>query len=356
MWEVDFDRIPFLVIWETTQACELACLHCRAEAIPGPIPGELSTDEGRGIIDQVAGMGTPLMVLSGGDPASRADLCDLVRHAKARGLRAATIPAATPRLTRDLVSRLKDAGLDQIAFSLDFPRADLHDGFRGSPGAFDRTMRGLAWARELGIPVQVNTCVWEQSSAHLEEMARLVEGQEIVFWEVFFLVPVGRGTLLKGLSAERCDEMFEILRRSQAGKKHILKVTEAPHYRRYLGERREHEHGRVRHQPAGGEPIGLAHRGVNAGNGFLFVSHLGEIYPSGFLPVSAGNVRTHRLDGVYRESPLFRALRDPDRLKGRCGRCPFRQTCGGSRSRAYALRGDWLEEDPWCSFVPPPGP
>ncbi len=356
MWEVDFDRTPFLVIWETTQACELACLHCRAEAMPGPVPGELSTDEGRNVIDQVAAMGTPLMVLSGGDPASRPDLADLVRHGKSRGLRMATIPAATPRLTRDLVFRLKDAGLDQIAFSLDFPRADLHDGFRGSPGAYDRTIQALGWAREAGLPSQNNTCVWDQTAAHLEEMARRVEEWGIVFWEVFFLVPVGRGTLLKGLTAERCDEMFEILRRAQTGKKYILKVTEAPHYRRYLGERQEQERGRVRHQPAAGESMGLAHRGVNAGNGFLFVSHLGEVFPSGFLPVSAGNVRTHRLAEVYRESPLFRALRDPTRLKGRCGRCPFRRTCGGSRSRAYALTGDWLEEDAWCSYVPPPAP
>jgi radical SAM protein len=356
MWEVDFDRTPFLVIWETTQACELACLHCRAEAMPGPIPGELTPEEGKSVIDQVAAMGTPLMVLSGGDPASRPDLIDLVRHGKERGLRMATIPAATPRLTRDLVVRLKDAGLDQIAFSLDFPQAKLHDDFRGVPGAFDRTLQALGWARELGIPTQINTCVWDQSTHHLEEMSRLVEGQGIVFWEVFFLVPLGRGMLLKGLTAARCDEMFEVLRRAHAGKKYILKVTEAPHYRRYLNERQEEERGRVRHQPGEGEALGLAHRGVNAGSGFLFVSHLGEIFPSGFLPVTAGNVRTQRLAEVYRESPLFVSLRDPSRLKGRCGRCPFRRTCGGSRSRAYALTGDWHEEDPWCSYVPPPAP
>lgn len=355
-WDVDFDRSPFLVIWETTQACELTCRHCRAEAVPGPIEGELSTEEGKAVLDQAAEMGTPLVVLSGGDPSSRPDLVELVRHGKAQGLRMATIPAATRHLTRDLILGLRDAGLDQIAFSLDFPRPDLHDEFRGSPGSFGRTLQGLSWVREAGLPVQINTCVWGQSLRHLEGMARLVESEGAVFWEVFFLVPVGRGTLLEGLTAAGCDEAFEILRRNHEGKKYILKVTEAPHYRRFLAERRDRERGRVRHRPAAGEPIGLARRGVNAGNGFLFVSHRGEIYPSGFLPVSAGNVRTHRLADVYREAPLFRALRDPDRLKGRCGRCSYRRLCGGSRSRAYALRGDWLEEDPWCSYVPPPAP
>ncbi len=353
-WEVDFDRTPFLVIWETTQACELTCLHCRAEAVPGPIPGELSFDEGRRLIDRVAEMGAPLMVLSGGDPSTRPDLPDLIRHGKGLGLRMATIPAATPRLSRDLILRLRDAGLDQIAFSLDFPRADLHDGFRGSPGAFERTMAALGWAREAGLPVQINTCVWDQSAAFIEDVARLVEDQGAVFWEVFFLVPVGRGALLKGLTAGRCEEIFEPLRRAQARGRYVLKVTEAPHYRRYLEERGERELGRSRHSPGEGHPVGMPSRGVNAGNGFLFVSHMGEIYPSGFLPLSAGNARVQAPADVYRDSPLFRALRDPDRLKGRCGRCPFRRICGGSRSRAYAISGDWLEEDPWCAYVPPP--
>lgn len=353
MWKVDFDRCPFLVIWETTQACDLACRHCRASAMPGPIPGELTTEEGMSLIDQVALMGTPLLVLSGGDPAARPDLIDLVRHAKSRGLRVATIPAATPRLTPDLVRSLAQAGLDQIAFSLDFPQADLHDAFRGVPGAYARTIEAAGWARANRLPVQINTCVWKESAAWLGAMASQVEALGAVFWEVFFLVPMGRGSLLGGLTASECEDAFEVLRQAQGRRKYIVKVTEAPHYRRYLAQRKDRERGRVRAlgDEEGGVP--LAHRGVNAGDGFLFISHRGDIYPSGFLPISAGNVRRHRIADVYRTSGLFLDLRDPDRLKGRCGRCEFRRLCGGSRSRAYALTGDWLAEDLWCAYDPP---
>lgn len=367
---MSFDRAPFLVIWEITQACELACRHCRASAMPGPFPGELSTDEGRRLIDQVAEMGAKVLVLSGGDPASRPDLCDLVRHGKSRGLRMATVPAATSRLTLPLVRDLGRAGLDQIAFSLDFPDAARHDGFRGSPGAFQRTLAAVGWAHECGIPAQINSCVWAESLPFLPETAARVEEMGIVFWEVFFLVPVGRGTLLPGLSAEQCEETFAVLHRAQAKKKFIVKVTEAPHYRRYLAQRRDREMRPVEGKGEPGTPavppeprrpanarhpesIELASRGVNAGNGFCFVSHQGEVFPSGFLPVSAGNVRRAPLAAIYRDSDLFRSLRDPNRLKGRCGRCPYRSLCGGSRSRAYALTGDWLETDPWCGYEPP---
>lgn len=352
MWNVDFDRCPFLVIWETTQACDLACRHCRAAALPGPIPGELTLQEGKDLIDQVAWMGTPLLVLSGGDPAARPDLVDLVEHAKSRGLRVATIPAATPRLTRDLIRSLAGAGLDQIAFSLDFPRADLHDAFRGVPGAYARTLEAAAWARDAGLPVQINTCVWKESAVFLADMADRVRALGAVFWEVFFLVPMGRGAALEGLTARECEQAFEILRQAQERHAYIVKVTEAPHYRRYLAQRHQHERGRrPAHGPAAGG-VPLAPRGVNAGQGFLFISHRGEIYPSGFLPISAGNVRRHRIADVYRTAALFTDLRNPDRLKGRCGRCEFRRWCGGSRSRAWALTGDWLGEDPWCAYEP----
>jgi radical SAM protein len=352
VWEVDFDRAPFLVIWETTQACDLACKHCRAQAMPGPIPGELSTEQGMDLIDQVAEMGTPLLVLSGGDPASRPDLIELIRHGKRIGLRVATIPAATPRLTQNLVDRLQQAGLDQIAFSLDFPDSALHDDFRGVEGAFDRTMQAVEWARARGLPIQINSCVWSESAARLDKMAELVESLGIAFWEVFFLVPVGRGAQVKGPGAAECEELFGLLHKVQSRNRFILKVTEAPHYRRYLAQRHDREVGRAKHHPGDG-PVPLARRGVNAGNGFMFVSHRGELFPSGFLPLSGGNVRTSRLADVYRRHELFVSLRDPERLKGRCGRCPFRSMCGGSRSRAFALTGDWLGTDPMCSYQPP---
>ena len=362
MPQVDFDRAPFLVIWETTQACALACAHCRASAQPNRDPLELSTEEGQRLIRETAEMGTPLLIFSGGDPVNRPDLLDLIRYGKSQGLRVATIPAATDCLTRGLVFDLKAAGLEQMALSLDQPRAELHDAFRATPGAFAKTMAAIGWAHEAGLPLQINTTLCGTTAPYFEEMARLVETLGVVFWEIFFLVPVGRGTLLEGLSAARCEELFEIIYRVQKRGTFIVKVTEAPHYRRYVAQREsasaEHPHEPA-HLPAlltrsegPGHTVGLAPRGVNAGNGFLFISHQGDIYPSGFLPLSAGNLRKDSLAEVYRTSPLFRRLRDPDQLSGRCGRCEFRRICGGSRSRALALTGDAFRTDPWCGYEP----
>jgi len=363
--QVDFARAPFLVIWETTQACALACRHCRASARPGRDPLELTTAEGRSVMEQTAAMGTPLIVLSGGDPVSRPDLFELVRIGKQNGLRVATIPAASGELTPGLVRGLKQAGLDQMALSLDFPRADLHDSFRGVPGAFARTIEAAGWARAEGLPLQINTTVAADTAPYLEEMAALVEELGVVFWEVFFLVPVGRGEVLGGLTAPECERIFDLLYRTQKKGGFIVKVTEAPHYRRHVAQRVRHaagERGRpdsavampslLTTSEGPGHTVGLAPRGVNAGNGFLFVSHRGEIYPSGFLPRAAGNVRSVGLADAYRHSALFKDLRDPDLLTGRCGRCEYRRICGGSRSRAFALTGDPFATDPWCVYEP----
>lgn len=358
---VDFDRAPFLVIWETTRSCGLACKHCRAEAIPGRDPGELSTAEGRRLLSQVAAMGTPIAVLSGGDPLNRPDLEELVRHGKSVGLRMGAIPAATENLTRERVRALADAGLDQIAFSLDGPTAETHDGFRQVPGSFERTLRGAAYAREAGIPLQINTCFASWNLEHLEAMVRLAAELKVAFWEVFFLVPMGRGRAMESLTAEQFEAVFARLHRLNDEVGFVVKITEAPHYRRHviLRETEGHPGGaaeRIKHilaRPrgvAGG--MGLSPQSVNSGKGFAFVDFRGEICPSGFLPIAAGNVRKNKLADVYRTSPLFRALRDPRRLKGKCGACEFSAVCGGSRARAYAMTGDYLETDPFCAYQP----
>jgi radical SAM protein len=362
---VNFDQAPFLVIWETTQACGLACRHCRASARPFRDPQELTTAEGLRLVEDVARMGTPLIVFSGGDPVSRPDLTELIRHAKRQDLRAATIPAATERLTQQLVCELKDAGLDQMAVSLDYPHGALHDSFRGVPGAFAKTLAAVAWAHAARLPLQINTTVCAETAPYLPEMAALVDELGAVFWEVFFLVPVGRGSVMSGFSASECEKLFDLVYRTQKKGTFIVKVTEAPHYRRHVA-RREGTPGAPRTGHGGrvampelltssegpGHSVGLAPRGVNAGKGFLFVSHQGELYPSGFLPLSVGNVRRVAIEQAYREAPLMRALRDPQALKGRCGECEFAGICGGSRSRAYALTGDPLETDPWCAYAP----
>jgi MoaA/NifB/PqqE/SkfB family radical SAM enzyme len=281
-------------------------------------------------------------------------------------MRMATIPAATERLTEEVVRRLKESGCSQMALSLDFPSAEQHDAFRGSPGAFARTMKAVEWAHKHAMPLQINTTLHIAADPYLEEMVDLVKSLGIVFWEVFFLVPMGRGSTLQGLTAEQCEEIFEVLYRVQKENKFLVKVTEAPHYRRYVAQREAEEamgppgaSGPVTNLPTQlirtegpGHSIGLATQGVNSGNGFLFVSHVGEIFPSGFLPLRAGSLREGRLAEIYRESPLMKALRDPDRFTGVCGVCEYNRICGGSRSRAYALLGSYQASDPWCNYRP----
>ncbi len=366
MPQLDYRKTPFLIIWETTQACDLACKHCRASAQPEPHPSELTTGEGEGLLREAAAMGTPIFILSGGDPLKRNDLFHLLRYGADLGLRMATIPAATERLTEDVVRRLKGAGCSQMALSLDFPTAELHDTFRGVPGSFAKTMQAVEWARQHGLPLQINTTICGQSEPYLEEMVDLVQRLGVVFWEVFFLVPMGRGTSLRGLTAGQCEEVFEVLYRVQKEAGFLVKVTEAPHFRRHVMQREWKEQGNavpLRYEGGSmpeqltrtegpGHTIGLASQGVNAGNGFLFVSHTGEVFPSGFLPVKGGSVRERSLAAIYRDSDLFKKLRSPDLFTGVCGYCEFNAICGGSRSRAYALTGDYMASDPWCAYKP----
>jgi radical SAM protein len=366
MPRIDYRTTPFLIIWETTQACDLVCRHCRASAQPRRDPRELTTAEGEDVLGQAAAMGTPIFVLSGGDPLKRRDLFRLVRTGAGLGLRIATIPAATPLLTEDVVIRLKEAGLSQMALSLDFPTAALHDAFRGVPGAFARTLEAAGWARRHGLPLQINTTLCGQSAPYLHAMADLVRSLGVVFWEVFFLVPMGRGADLGGLTAAQCEALFGILYRAQKDAGFLVKVTEAPHYRRYVAQREAEEAGGALPRPdrvealprqlirteGPGHSIGLAAQGVNAGNGFLFIAHDGDVYPSGFLPIRAGNVREQGLASIYRDADLFRALRAPAGFRGPCGICEYNGICGGSRSRAYALTGDPLASDPWCLHTP----
>ena len=385
MPRIDYRTAPFLIIWETTQACDLVCRHCRASAQPEHDPRELTTAEAEGVLRQAADMGTPIFVLSGGDPLKRRDLFHLIRHGAGLGLRMATIPAATPLLTEDVVRRLKQSGLSQMALSLDFPTAALHDEFRGVPGAYAKTMQAVEWAHKHGLPLQINTTLCGRSAPYLEEMAALVKSLDVVFWEVFFLVPMGRGVDLGGLTASQCEDLFAILYRTQKGARYLVKITEAPHYRRYVAEREREEAAfeapaggptgagatpgavpaagaRVEHLPrqlirteGPGHSIGLASQGVNSGNGFLFIAHDGSVFPSGFLPIRAGSVRERTLAAIYRDSDLFRTLREPGRFHGPCGICEYNTICGGSRSRAYALTGDPLASDPWCLYVPQGG-
>ena len=363
----DVEDRPFIVIWEVTRACDLACVHCRAEAIPERNPAELTTDEGRRLLDQVAAFGhpAPLMVLTGGDPFVRPDLADLVTHGRQIGLSVALSPSVTPRLTRPVLAELHDAGAKAVSLSLDGSTAERHDGFRGVDGVFEATMEAAGWVRELGMRLQLNTTVTATTAPDLPAVLRIVDALEAFLWSVFFLVGTGRGRHLVPLDAGATEAVMHFL---VDASDHVgVKSTEAPHYRRVVAERQAGgvppDHPLYRELRAGLAAVapGLHRSGrhlrapmdVNAGRGFVFVSHVGVVHPSGFLPLPAGSVRERPLTDIYRNSPLLRSLRDADRLGGDCGRCGFGDTCGGSRSRAFATAGDPLAADPSCAYVPP---
>src|SRR5512146_965422 len=205
---VDFNERPFIAIWEVTQACDLACVHCRASAQPDRHPMELSTAEGKGLIDQIAAMDVPVFVLTGGDPIKRPDLFELIGHARARGVRVSLTPSATPKLTRDVIVRLKEAGLARLAVSLDGADAESHDAFRGMTGSFERTLNALRWANEIGLPTQVNTTFSRRNVGQIDSIVALMERLKITLWSVFFLVPTGRGKLNDLLNAEEFEQVF----------------------------------------------------------------------------------------------------------------------------------------------------
>jgi len=353
---INFNERPFIAIWEVTQACDLACVHCRASAQPDRNPLELSTDEGKQLIDQIAALKVPVFVLTGGDPIKRPDLFDLISHARSVGVRVSLTPSATPLLTKDVVVRLKEAGLARLAVSMDGARAKTHDAFRGMNGSFARTLDAVRWANEIGLPVQINTTFSRRNFDEIDEIVVLMEKLKITLWSVFFLVPTGRGKLNDLLSAEEFESVFAKIYSLSRTASFDIKTTEAQHYRRFVLQQRvaERKSGRgpdSLHERSV-DAIGRAPRGLNDGKGFVFISHKGEVFPSGFLPLAAGNIREQELATIYRDSPLFRDLRDTSKLEGKCGSCEFKEICGGSRARAHALTGDPHAEEPCCSYIP----
>jgi radical SAM protein len=366
---LNFDETPFLAIWEVTQSCDLACKHCRAAAQPIAHPDELSTAEGKALIDQIAAMHIPIFVFTGGDPLKRKDVYELIRYAADKGVSVALTPSATPLLTREAIFKLKEAGLVRLGISLDGSTAAINDTFRGLDGAYARTIQAIEWANEAGIPIQVHTTISRHNAHDLDSLCALFEKLKIVMWNVFFLVPVGRGQLADLLSGEEFEQVFGKIYELSQRVSFQIKTTEAMHYRRYLlqhnlEERKMgHGHGHPGQAATAYEPgaptadtqsrtMGWATRRVNDGKGFLFVSHLGNVYPSGFLPIHAGNVKETPLAEIYRDSPIFKSLRDTSKLEGKCGACEYKEICGGSRARAYALTGNPLAAEQCCIYQP----
>ncbi len=348
----NFSSNPMLVYWEMTQSCGLACKHCRAEAMSQPHPLELKTAESQAFLHQLLGFGEPLphLILTGGDPLRRRDLFSLIDYARTLGLEVSITPSATPELTNEAIDRLQKHGIQSLGLSLDGSCASKHDAIRGIQGTFDRTIQAAHHAGESGLPIQVNTLVSEETADDLPAILEVLRTSfPVMRWSLFFLISVGRGKALNEVSPERgeqiMDWVFDLVPRAPF----TVKTTEAPSYRR-IAIKKMKSAGMA--SPALRETSVYRGFQIRDGHGIVFVSNLGDIYPSGFLPLRCGNVRNDRLVDVYRNSDTFRGLHSPDEFHGKCGTCEYNHICGGSRARAYAYTGDALGSDPFCPYQP----
>jgi len=368
-----FDDRPLLVFWETTKACSLACVHCRASAQTTPGPDELSTAEGFALIDELAAVGSPrpILILTGGDCLERPDLLDLVGHAQERRVPVAVAPSVTGKLRPEVLTGLRDRGVRTVSLSLDGATPEVHDGVRGIPGHFDDTLRAIGLLQRHGFSVQINTTVMQANLHQLADVAALVADASVDAWEVFFLITTGRGSALAATTPTENEEVCHFLvDASRYG--FVVRTVEAPFYRRVAIERAGSEGTSPGRPPGTGSLYASLHdrlvtrlgppegppRSPGAttrdGKGIVFVAADGDVHPSGFLPVAIGNVRHHRLMDLYRTDPLLRSIR-ASTFVGRCGTCDHHDRCGGSRSRAFAEHGDALGEDPGCVRTGEPG-
>ncbi len=367
----DFSRNPLLVFWETTRACPLSCRHCRASAISHPLEDELSHEEGVKLIDDIAAFGhpRPVVIMTGGDCMMRSDLVELVKEGKERQLSIALSPAVSSLLESGKLMELRKLGIRSLSLSLDGSREETHDSIRGIPGHFRETIKAASRLVAMGFSVQINTTVMPDNVEELADIALILRQLGIRVWEVFFLVSVGRGEHLKELNAEQnedvCNFLAEMTRHG-----FTVRTVEAPFYRRILAERTRsvtgargtngQVHGRLysRLMERASLLLGLPQRDVVSSNvptrdgkGIIFVSQNGDVYPSGFLPYSVGNVKSQSIADIYRSNRTLIAIRSGE-FKGKCGVCEYRDVCGGSRSRAFSHSGDILAEDPGCAYLP----
>lgn len=374
---VNFDQRPMLVFWESTRACLLACKHCRAEAMPHPAPGELSAAEGLRFIESLTGFGRPypVLILTGGDVLMRPDAFDLVTHARHLRISVGIAPSVTPKLTDEAIRRLADLGVNMVSISLDGATAATHERIRGVAEHYEATVRALRRLVDAGLTVQVNTVVMRENVTELPALAQLLQEVGVHVWEVFFLIPVGRGHAVAALNAQECEEVCHFLYDASAYN-FIVRTVEAPFFRRIVSWRKTHgpspsdpsahvaaqydlgplystltEELRARVGPSITAPRAQT-SGTRDGQGIIFVAHNGTVYPAGFLPIPLRNVRERDLISIYRDHPLLKDIRAA-RYTGKCGDCEYRSLCGGSRARAFAFTGDPLGEDPACAFVIP---
>jgi AdoMet-dependent heme synthase len=344
---LDLEQTPFIAVWESTQTCDPD--YCLATGQPERDPLELTTAEAEQMLRDVAELQPRIFVMAGGDPLWREDIYSLVCYAASCDLHPIMLANASALLTRTAISKLKNAGLTRLALALDAASPEAHDSIHGK-GSFDRTLTAMRWANEVRLPVQIQTSLTGRNLGELEKIAALLSTQRVLLWSVSF--PVSNDE--EQLSPEETEEAFARLYRLSRLVSFKVKTAEAPHYRRYVLQQR----ARQNKEKGGNAEQDSGIPGVMPTNeirGSLFIGNTGEVYPSACLPRSAGNVRTERLAHVYRESELFKSMRDVSALEGKCGRCNFKEICGGSRARALAITGDMFTADPSCAYEPPAG-
>jgi AdoMet-dependent heme synthase len=382
---MDLHPAPRLIFWETTAGCNLNCIHCRRMTVADQLlPQDLTTAESFRMIDEIASYGRPILVLSGGEPLFRPDIYEIARYASDAGLIVALASNAT-LIDREVALRLKEAGVRRVSVSFDGADAATHDIFRG-PGAFDRALEGIGHLRSVGLPFQINTTVARHNVHQMPETLALAETFGAVALHLFLLVPVGCGVEIaddQQISPSEYEGVLNWMYDAEMESDLELKATCAPHYFRIVRQRQVEERrmGLVRpgpqslrrqreagghpgghpgRQPAGateghpgsGHPMNAMTKGCLAGTGVAFISHRGEVFPCGYFPVEAGHIRREHFQTVWQESPLFAELRDPDLLEGKCGVCEFNRVCGGCRARAYGTTGNYLDEEPFCTYEP----
>ncbi|AKK03802.1 TIGR04053 family radical SAM/SPASM domain-containing protein [Corynebacterium epidermidicanis] len=363
----DINTKPFIVIWEVTRACALVCKHCRADAQHKPHPNQLSTEQGKALLANLAAYDKPkpLVVLTGGDPFERDDLVELTQYGTELGLNISLSPSVTPRLTPERIHALREAGGKAMSMSLDGATAATHDAFRGFSGTFDQTLATAPIINEAGYRLQINSTLTKTNIHEAPSLLKTVIEMGAKMWYVFFLVPTGRGAALNALDPQEREDVLHWL--ADVSDRIAIKTTEAPQYRRvviqnqngvaYEGSPLYHELTAKTTELLGERPARprppRAPMAVNSGSGFAFIDHVGDVYPNGFLPLHCGNVTKQDFHDIYTHSPVFKLLRDPDHWHGKCSVCEFHDVCGGSRSTAYALTGDISASDPTCVYVPP---
>ncbi|GAB4570718.1 MAG: heme b synthase [Anaerolineae bacterium] len=356
---------PRLIFWETTAGCNLRCIHCRRITVADQLtPQDLTTEESFRMIDEIAAVGKPVFVLSGGEPLFRPDIFEIARYATHAGLPVALATNGT-LIDDAIAARLKEAGVKRASISFDGADAATHDAFRGLPGSFDAAIRGMKALQAAGIPVQINTTIAKHNEKQLEGMLKLAKDMDAVALHLFLLVPVGCGVEIaedQMISAAEYERVLNWLYDTERTEPDLqLKATCAPHYFRVMHQRRAEDrrkgidialpasHERQVHGHPG---MHAATKGCLAGTGVCFVSHRGEVFPCGYLPVEAGNIRRQPFAEIWQDSPLFAEMRDPDLLEGKCGICQFKNLCSGCRARAYGTVGNYMAEEPFCAYEP----